>query len=228
MLDSNEISIDFDDPLGLNKDMVVNSETGVTFKKEYLPKGLQHFVISIGVAAGTHIEKFEGKEPKSVKKILLVFESKAKRSDGKRFIKNRKWTHSMADRAIMYKDLVGLGFNANDNIDIRKLVGLNFMANVTHETDKAGNITGEKVGTFAAMFEGVPLIERETTELPDWGKVYIAESAEYKQKYPGVGPYDEAIKKAKEKAAKFANKPAGSSGPQEGVPPPQQEDDLPF
>lgn len=224
-----EQNIDLLDPLGLNKEMTVNKETGVTFKKEYLPKGLQQFVIAFAVPAGTHSEKFGTQDPKNVKKVLLIIESKAKRSDGKRFTKNRKWTWSMADKSIMYKDLVGLGIDVNKDVELLKLRGLNFMANVTHDLDKAGTVTNDKVGTFAALMEGLPPIEPEIKELPNWAKVYISESAEYKQKYPNEGgPYADAIKESKEKKAKFAAQGGNKNAEQTAQEAAQQEDDLPF
>jgi hypothetical protein len=217
------------DPLGLSNDLTVNNSMS-SFKREYPPKGNRHGVICFIVAAGTHTETFPGKAPKASKKVLCIYELKDRREDGKRFVLNKKWTYSMDERANMRGDINGMGFDTDEDFNLKELAGHNFMVNITHEKDKKGEVSRAKPGDFTALMEGVEPIKPELTELPDWAKVYISESVEYKQKFgPGaVGPYAEAIKKDLEKKAKYGDNKPAQGGEQGNQAPPPAEDDLPF
>lgn len=228
---SNEF--DINDPLGLNGDLTVNNSMS-TFKREFPPKGNRQAVIAFIVPAGTHTETFPGKAPETKKKVLVIYELKDRKEDGKRFTLNKKWTYSMSDKSNMRIDINSMGFDTNSDFNIKELQGHNFIVNFTHDRDKQGNVTKAKPGAFTALMEGIEPIKPELTELPDWAKAYIGESVEYKQKFGEGGPYAEAIKKDKERKAKYADKekakqPWGDqlNGPQNDAPPPG-EDDLPF
>jgi hypothetical protein len=214
------------DPLGLNSDMTVNNSMS-TFKREFAPKGNRQGVIAFVIPAGTHVESFPPKPPETKKKVLVIFELKDRKEDGKRFVKNKKWTYSMSDKSNMRNDLNSMGFDTNSDFNLKSLVGQNFIVNITHETDKKGNVTRDKLGDFTSFIEGMEPMVPESTELPDWAKVYISESVEYKEKFGDKGPYEEAIKKDKERKAKYGDNNANAAT---GAAPAGnfEESDLPF
>lgn len=191
--------------------------------RENPPAGPRQFVITHIVAAGTHKEHFPPKAPVMVKKVLCLYELNARRLDGKRFVRNKKWTFSMDEKATMRKDLTGMGIDTSKEFPLKSLVGRNGMENIIHEKDANGGVK-VKGGHFMPIMEGIPLMtaEGDPLVLPEWAQVYIAESAEYIQKYGkgAVGPYAEAIKKELERKA--GNPQQGSAIPS------QSEDDLPF
>lgn len=198
----------------------LNVSNKMATPRENPPKGPRQFVITHIIAAGTHKEQFPGKAPVMQKKVLCLYELAARRSDGKRFVRNRKWTFSMDERAKMRNDLAGIGVDTTKDFPLKSLVGFNGMVNIMHEETKTG--TKVKEGPMLALMEGMPLIEPEADPkvLPEWAQVYISESNEYKQRYGegAKGPYSEAIKKALEKAA----------GKGQQSLPAEAEDDLPF
>jgi hypothetical protein len=213
------------DPLGLDSELTVNNSMS-SFKKEYPPKGNNQAVICFVIPAGTHTEQFPNKPPQTKKKVLCIYETKARKEDGKRFVKRKEWTFSMDERANMRIDINSMGFDTNSDFNLKSLVGHNFIVNFTHEKDAKGNIK-VKTGAFTSLMDGITPIEPETTELPDWAKAYIAESVEYRQKYGegAKGPYADAIQKALEKKAKYGdNKAPAAAGSTTAA----QEDDLPF
>lgn len=201
----------------------LNVSNKMATPRENPPRGLRQFVITHVIAAGTHKEHFPPKAPVMQKKVLVLYELNARRSDGKRFVRNRKWTFSMDDRAKMRGDLAGIGVDTTKDFPLKSLVGFNGMVNIMHEEDKKG--TKIKEGPMQALIEGMPPIkpEADPAVLPEWAQVYISESTEYRQRYGegAKGPYAEAIKKAAEKKVGM---PDGSNK----AAPPQDEDDLPF
>jgi hypothetical protein len=217
--------MDMNDPLGLNGELNVSNAMS-SFKKEFPPKGNNQAVICFVVPAGTHTETFPGKPPQTKKKVLCIYETKARKEDGKRFVKRKEWTFSMDERANMRIDVNSMGFDTSESFNLKDLTGHNFIVNYTHEKDKNGNIVKAKQGTFTALMEGIEPIKPELTELPDWAKAYIAESVEYKQKYGtgAVGPYADAIQKELDRKAKYGDNKSGAASPAAAG----AEEDLPF
>lgn len=208
----------------LEDDLTVSNK--MAQPRENPPKGPRHFVITHVIAAGTHVEQFPGKPAVSQKKVICLYELKDRRLDGKRFVRNRKWTFSMDDRAKMRKDLAGLGIDTSKDFALKSLVGRNGMVNVMHETMQDGS-TKVSEGPMTELMEGIPLIspEADLAVIPEWAQAYIAESPEYIQKHGkgAVGPYAEAIKKAADrKAGKPQQAASGSAIP------PQDDSELPF
>lgn len=211
----------------LDEDLSVNDN--MAKPRELCPTGMKQIVITHVVPAGTHLEHFPPKPATTVKKVLCLFEISARKLDGKRFVGSRKWTFSMDEKATMRNDLKGLGIDTSKDFKLKELLGLNGMSNVTHEKKEKG--TQVKYGTIAALMEGLPPMkpEGDLATLPEWAQAYIAESAEYKQKYGqgAVGPYATAIKNGEDRKAKYGQG-GNAAAPDRGAPPPQAEDDLPF
>jgi hypothetical protein len=207
--------------MDLDGELVVNDS--MTPQKEIPPKKNYQAVIAMIVAAGTHTDTFPGKPPVTAKKVLAIIELNVRKTDGKRFIFSRKWTFSMADTANMKKDLAGAGVDTSKDVKLKELANLNIMVNVTHKAKQGGGVT-PKYGIFSQLPDGMPMLHPETTELPDWAKVYISESVEYKQKYGmgAAGPYAAAIQKEIERKQKYGGSPGNVAEA------PVQEDDLPF
>lgn len=207
--------------MDLDADMVVND--AMSPQREIPDVKNYQAVIAMVVPAGTHTDTFPGKAPITAKKALAILEL-GKKSDGSRFVFSRKWTFSLADTANMKKDLSGAGVDTSKDFNLKDLVGMNVMVQVTHKKKQTGNGVTPKYGIFAQLPDGMPHIKPTITELPDWAKVYISGSVEYKQKHGtgAVGPYAEAIKKEMERKAKYGTKPGNVAEA------PAQEDDLPF
>lgn len=169
--------------------------------REKLPAGMVQAVLlaveDIGIQKGEYLGK-----PKNRRKIVLIWETSKKQSDGSPFLIWNTYTASMSENANLRADLEGWnGSPFKDEelkaFDVDTFIGRNCLLNIVHaENGKYANIAG-----ITPIMEGMAPLKATSSTVPD------------------------GIKKWLEK--KRSESIATEAGPNDKVPPPG-EDDLPF
>lgn len=168
--------------------------------RELHPAGMHQAVCVFVEDVGLQRSTFQGKE-KVQRKIVMVWETTKKQSDGSPFLMSKKYTASMYDKANLRADLEGwAGKKFTEEqvkaFDVDVFIGKNCLLNIVHSDDaKYANITG-----ITPLMEGMQRITATTKTMPE-----------------GLGKW---ISKMRSEAV-----PAGASADEA---PPHGEDDLPF
>lgn len=170
--------------------------------RELHPEGVRQAACLFIEDIGYQKSNYNGKE-KVQRKVVFLWETTAKRTDGKPFLEMQTYTASMYDGSNLRRDLEGwAGKKFTDEtakrVDIEVFAKRDCLLNFVHSKDgKYSNIAG-----ITPLMEGMAKMVPQTTEKPEWFVKFI------------------------EKKRSESVQPATQSGP--GTAPPHTEDDLPF
>lgn len=128
------------------------------------PAGNLPATIVAVIDIGTHNEENDKKEIRKVRKLVLAYELKKARPDGKPHVLVDRYTWSMNEKAKFYGIVCGVTgrkFKEGEKFDPRMLLGLSVMINVAHS--HKGEKTYHGIASIAQFPEGfdtpVPTME---------------------------------------------------------------------
>src|SRR5262245_29276810 len=135
---------------------------------------------------------------KAQPKVRIVWQTLKKMEDGRPFTLGQRYTNSLHEKAVLYKDLKAWGVPMDEELDLESLIGRPCFVNIVHSApDEEGRVYAN-VASIMPLPEGMrPIhvsadyirkIDRETTQKPNPQKKYEWPEEEQELPYDGAPP----------------------------------------